>query len=157
MSTVATIRAAILDVLQAVTDIGVVNDFERYTQAMSDLRTQCVTTIGADEQLRGWHIRRLSYRETLVDSERWSVLTQWRIRGFMALSDAAGTEKTFDDLIDAAADAFRADPTLGGVVFSTLNPQSDETGLQLVQSRPVLFAGVLCHSAELNLYTQHLI
>ena len=92
-----------------------------------------------------------------MDSERWSVLTQWRIRGFMALSDAAGTEKTFDDLIDAAADAFRADPTLGGVVFSTLNPQSDETGLQLVQSRPVLFAGVLCHSAELNLYTQHLI
>lgn len=154
---VTTIRGAIVTRMQSVANIGVVNDYERYTQAMSELKTLYAATISGSPQLRGWHVRRVSAREVFVDSGRYSVHTRWALRGFMAIADANATEKTFDDLIEAACDAFRADDTLGGAVLSCIDPESGECGLQLAEHRPVLFAGVLCHNAILNLHTQHLL
>lgn len=156
MSDVAVIRAAIKARLETVPDIGVVNDYQRWLEQHSQLRALYIATIAGAEQLRGWFISRVSYTEVLVDSDRWSIGTTWRIRGFMALNDANASEKAMDDLVEAAADAFRAAPDLGGVVFSTLDPESQQIGLQLVKQEPVLFASVLCHSADCRLFTQHL-
>lgn len=155
-SDIATIRAAIKAKLQGVTGIGVVNDYERYTKEQGPLREMYVATISGEDQLRGWHIRRIRTREIFVDMGRWELQTWWAIRGFMALNDAAESEKTFDDLVEAVRDAFRADHNLGGAVFSTIDPNSSEAGIQLVKSEPVLFAGVLCHSAQCQLFTQYL-
>lgn len=157
MTTVADIRAAIKTTMQTVSNIGVVNDFERYSDQMSKLKLQYVANISGSDQLRGWHIRRIAKREVFVDTGRWSVHNRWRIRGFMAIDDDNETEKTFDDLVNALEDAFRADDTLGGEVLSCIDPETSEAGLQLIDSKPVLFAGVLCHSAECGLHTQHLI
>lgn len=156
-ATVDTIRAAIKTTMQTVSNIGVVNDFERYSDQASKLSAQYVATISGSPQLRGWQIRRVAKREVFVDHGRWSVHNRWRIRGFMALNDATESEKTFDSLIAALEDAFRANDTLGGEVMTCIDPETSEAGLQLIESKPVLFAGVLCHSAECELKTQHLI
>lgn len=157
MTAVATIRAAILAKLQGIADIGKVNDFERYADQTSALKAQYVATIAASDQLRGWNIRRVATKEVFVDTGRWSAHVDWRIRGFMALNDANSSEKTFDDLIEAIRDAFRADDTLGGTILTCIDPSSNQAGIQVIESKPVLFAGVLCHSVQLGLFTQYLL
>jgi hypothetical protein len=157
MTVEADVRAAIKTKMLTVANIGTVNDYERYSDQMSKLTLQYVASISGHDQLLGWHIRRVSKREIFVDTGRWSIHNRWRIRGFMALDDAAATEKTFDALLVALDTAFRADDSLGSVVLSCIDPESGEAGLQLVDSKPVLFAGVLCHSAEIGLHTQHLL
>ena len=156
MSDVATIRAAIKAKMQSVADIGKVNDYERYLDQKSKLDDLFVAKIDGQDQLRGWYIQRVSYSEVLVDTDRWSISTTWRIRGFMALKDDNATEKVWDDLIDALADAFRADFDLGHAVFSCTDADSRQTGLQLIKQEAVMFANVLCHSADCRLITQHL-
>jgi len=154
MTDVATIRAAIKAKLLTVTDIGAVNDYEPYLEQQSALKALYVVQVAGADQLRGWQIRRFSARQVFVDVGRWAVYTTWRLRFFMALN--AESEKIFDDLVEAASEAFRVDDNLGGAVFSSINPESNEAGLQLEESIPVFFANVLCHSARLALYTQHL-
>jgi hypothetical protein len=156
MSDVAVIRAAIKAKLLTVADIGVVNDTERYTDQMSALKVMYVASIAGADQLRGWHIRKVGHTLITDDLMRWAYHTRWRLRLFMALNDANESEKAFDDLIEAASEAFRLDDNLGGAVLTSIDPESNESGLQLEESEPVLFAGVLCHSAKLSLHTQHL-
>ena len=147
MSTTDAIREAIATTLETVPDIGVVHRYERYANQAGPL----AALYGSGGQLRGWHIRRVAVSETRLDVAP-SVLTRWEIRGYLALADAAESELVFDRLIDAARAAFRADPTLGGVVATTA--AEDVIGLQLADSGPVLFAGVLCHKAVLTLNTR---
>jgi hypothetical protein len=154
MPTPTQVRAAIKAKLVAIADIGVVHDYERYIREPSKLQALYVS--GDPARLRGWHIRRISTREFLEDIARWRVVIGWRIRGFMAVDDEGTTEKTFDDLVEAIRDAFRADDDLGGLIFSCVDPSSDEAGVQLINHQPVLFCGVFCHHAELGLTTQHL-
>jgi hypothetical protein len=153
MPTLDEVRAAIKAKIQGVGAVGVVHDYERYAKEISKLKTLYVSP---GERLFGWHIRRVTTREFLEDIARWRVVVGWRIRGFMAIDDADATEKLFDTKIEAIRDAFRADESLGGILFSCTDPQSDETGVQVLDHRPVLFGDVLCHFAELSLTTQHL-
>lgn len=153
--TVATIRAAIKLQLESVANIGKVNDYQRYSKNNSELQAQYVATISGSKQLRGWNIRRTKTRETGPDVVGPKVVTHtWDIRGYMALDDSAATEKTFDDLIEAIRDAFRDYETLGGAVQTTVI-DGDVAGVQVIESVPVLFAGVLSHSARLQLMTRH--
>lgn len=157
MPALAAIRDAIKARLTGIVGIGKVNDFERYAQQMSALKEQYVfDTGGGVMQLRGWHIRRVRRREIYVDLQRWAIVNDWQLRGFMALDDAAASEKAFDDLIEAVCDAFDTAPDL-------LNPpdpvevvlDEEQAGVQVPESGPVMFAGVLCHSARLTLATRH--
>jgi len=76
----------------------------------------------------------------------------------MSLDDADSTELTFDTLIESIRDAFRDDDSLGGLIFSTvIDNKSNQAGVQVDETAPVLFAGVLCHSARLSLTTRHLL
>jgi hypothetical protein len=154
MPTVQQIRTAIKAKIDTVAGVGPVHEYERFLKDQS--RLVALYTSGNPKRVLGWHIRRVSTRETLEDIARWVVLHGWRIRGYMGLDDADASEKLFDDLIEQIRDAFRSDDTLGGVVFSCVNPANDEAGIQVLDHRPVLFCGVLCHFAELGLTTQHL-
>jgi hypothetical protein len=148
MSEHATIRAAIVAKLKTVPGIGQVYDFERYGKSDKDFRA----LYAADDKVLGWHLRRVARKESAIFNE---VLTTWEIRGFMGLEDAESSELFFDGLIDAIGDAWRADPTLGKAV---LYPQDDGQAVpELADSGPVMFAGVLCHSARLRLVTRHVI
>lgn len=145
MSEHATIRAAIVARLKTVAGIGAVFAFERYAKTDKDFRV----IYAAGEQVLGWHVRRVARREAPANNE---VLTTWEIRGFMSLADEAESELALDALIDAICDAWRADPTLGGVV---IYPKDDGMAVpELADAGPVMFTGTLCHSARLRLVTR---
>lgn len=154
MSTLAQIRAAIVAMHQAVPDIGVVHNRERYTRDEAKFRELFVVTppASADKQVRGWWWRRVATRETTVSTATVMNVHTWECRGYMSLADADASELVFDGLVEAFRDAVRADPTLGGVCEQNAM-EGEEDGVQVMDAGPVMFCGVLCHSAVLQLKT----
>lgn len=150
--TVTAIRDAIVTKLDAIPSIGRVHGFERYAADFKALADLYVATIGNKPQLRGWFVQRTGTSETSRALGRYEETISWRIRGFMALSDATQSEFSFDALLEAIRDAFRSDETLGGTVASTVTDEA--AGIQIEESGPVMFAGVLCHAATLRLATR---
>lgn len=153
MSDLLTIRTAIVATLNTVPGIGRVHGFERFAQQEKAFRE----LYQSGDVVLGWHVRRRATRESSEAIGCNTVTHEWKIRGFMSIADAESSELEFDDLIESARDAFRADETLGGAVPSTVIEEGSITvaGLQLIDSGPVKFCGVLCHGAELQLFTRH--
>jgi hypothetical protein len=155
MSVLSAHRDAIVALMAAVPAIGQVHDRERYLPDEKNFKAAYLFTLpDATKQLRGWWLRRVRTLERTVSTGTVMNEHTWQWRGYMAFSDADATELTFDDLIEAFRDAFRADPTLGGVCEQ--NPMEigqGEDGVQVVDAGPVTFCGVLCHSAVLQLKT----
>lgn len=148
MSDLATIRAAIVAKLTAIADIGVVHDYERFAKGEKDFRD--LYQVG--DRILGWHVRRVRTAEKSPVLGRWYTSHDWEIRGFMGLDDAGQSEIVFDALVEAIREAFRLDGSLGIDGLFTVDP--DSAGIQLADSGPVMFGGVLCHSARLTLRTQ---
>ena len=148
-------RAAIVAKLQTVPGIGVVNDYERFSKSEKEFRAMYQIP---GEPLQGGHVRRIRTRETSDALGRFTTTHEWRIRIFRALEDASASEKSLDEVIEAARQEFREDETLGGVVVTTVieaEPgQEAAAGLQLLDSGPVMFCSVLCNRAEMALYTR---
>lgn len=146
------VRAAIVAAMNTVPEIGVVQPFERYAHDLAKLKQLYFSA--THQQLRGWYVRRLTTSENGILPPRYLEAVTWRIQGFMALDDAASSELVMDELIESLRAVFRADRTLGGTVTKTgrLQPNA-ERGLQLVDSGPVLFGGVLCHGARFTILT----
>lgn len=159
MTSLDTIRTAIAATLSSVADIGCVHDYERYADREAAFRELYQATLASgDTKLRGWFVRRTATRTVAgaVTGVAMRVDT-WQIRGYDALQDAVASEKTFDDLLESIVTAFLANETLGSTVADvcdlTAGDGPKETGIQIVESLPVLFGGVLCHSARLSLVT----
>lgn len=155
MPTLDQIRAKIAEKIFALDNAVAVHEYERYAKDMRVLVALYKSGPPENPRLHGWYVRRVATKEIFVDTGRWSIWHIWRMRGFMALDDADETEKLFDDFIESIRDTFREDQDLGGLVFQCI-AQNGESGVQVISSGPVMFAGVLCHSAELGLTTQHL-
>ena len=156
MPTLDQIRSAIKTKLEGVADVGVVHDYERFTTEQAKFRELYVAGAAGNQRVKGWNIRRAATRETFIDLNRWVVVHTWRIRGFMSIEDAEATEKTFDNLIEAFRDAVRVNPTLTAEPdHSEAITDEERAGVQVTDSGPVMFAGVLCHSAQLELYSRH--
>lgn len=150
-SILQTHRAALVAQIAAVPAVGVVHDSEPYGRTEAKFQAlYAYTPAGGAKQVRGWFVRRTGTRERELGLGRTLNAHTWQVRGFMALDSDAGTELVFDELIETVRQAYRADPTLGGV--AQLSP-ADGAGMDLTDSRPVVFAGVLCHSAVLTLTT----
>jgi len=148
------IRQAIVQVLSSVPDIGMVQPFERYAANLQALKQFYFST--THNSVRGCHVRRLSTAITgRIDDEVEHA--RWRIVMLMAIDDDAQSEVTFDGLLEAVAAAFRTDDTLGDTVAQCTVPAdgggSGEAGIQLEDSGPAMFGGVLCHVARLSLNT----
>lgn len=141
------IRAAIVAKLRTLPDIGVVHDYERFARGEKDFRDLYQT----GDRILGWHVRRVATTEKSPVLGRWYTSHDWEIRGFMGLDDAGQSEIVFDGLIEAIREAFRLDETLGIAGLFTVD--ADSAGVQLADSGPVMFGGVLCHSARLTLRT----
>lgn len=149
---VATHRSAIVALMSAVADIGLVHDEEPFARAEAAFREFYQWDDGSGVmQLRGWFIRRTRTAERDAGIGRTINAHSWLVRGFASLDTAAGTGKAFDDLVEALRRAYRADPTLNGAVQP--GPLDQLSGLQLTDSGPVVLAGVLCHGATLALTT----
>jgi hypothetical protein len=101
-------------------------------------------------RLHSWTITRTrttaEYRTNTQTERRHTFV----LRGYYALEDAAASEKTFQDLVESIEATFRGN--------DTLNDSAELVGpLQVERVEPVLFAGVLCHFAELSLWAQELV
>jgi hypothetical protein len=145
------IRAKIKQILVAVADAGVVNDHEPYADQLSALKAKYVT----GGKLCGWHIQRVNFKRRQPYQGRVVIDTQWRLTHLRAIDEEGGSELALDTHVDAAAQAFHADQTLGGVIDHTWLEDRDVCGLQLDSMEPVMFCGVLCHRARCTLFTRH--
>ena len=113
-------RAAIKTVLDAVTNIGATHDYERFADDWETLITLYQVDIGTDpvvSQLRGWNVSLAGIepheQETFGGPGATGTVEinyDYRLRGYMAVDDASGSEKTFVTLtmalitdLDAAA------------------------------------------------------
>lgn len=146
------LRNAIAERWAAVPAIGRVHAYERYGRDNAAMRA----LYEIDGQIRGWCVTRLAVREISSVVGLATEVATWRISGYLSLSDDAATEIALEDLIEAGRDAFRADETLGGLVFDTSDVAAsmpNESGLQVESIDHVMFAGVLCHRARLRLVT----
>lgn len=155
MSRLAVIRAAIIANLSTVPNIGKVHQYERFSTNAKAFRELYVE----NDKLLGWYVRRIATREISAGENINHVVMRWRITGLMAIDDATQSELTFDNLIEDSCDQFRANRTLGGSVIDSRDLSqagASEIGLQLEDSGPVTFCGVLCHSAKLGLVTTSL-
>lgn len=144
------IRTAIAAGIAAVPDVGMVHAFERFAKNESKFRT----LYESGGKILGWNVRRVKTSEKSDALGRWMVTHYWAIKGFMSLDDEGDSELVFDRKIEAIGERFRTDETLGGVVDTTVI-EEDVAGIQVEDSGPVMFAGVLCHSAKLGLVTRH--
>lgn len=151
MPTATEIRDAIVAKLQTVAGIGVVHGFERYAEQVPKFKELYVQA----GKVNGWLVRRASWRRAPFSNERRMVITRWQIRGYSSLLDGDQSELAFDLVLDRIADAFDADETLGDLLYAS--DADNLAGIQLEDSGPVMFAGVLCHSARLALTTIHLV
>jgi hypothetical protein len=140
------IRDAIVALVQGVTGIDVVHGYERWASDLPGLRALYTT----NSKLHGWNVT----RDRTVATYRTNTQTERRhrfvVRGYYALDDAAASEQTFQGLIEAIEAAIRNDDTLGGTA-EVAGP------MQVQEVRPVMFAGILCHTAELVIEAQELV
>lgn len=152
MSTVQTHRDALAALLATVPGVGRVHAHEPYGRTQTEFQALYLWAAvpGGAQQLRGWHIRRTATRERELGVGRTLNAHTWRITGYMALDQGGATELVFDELIEAIRRAYRLNPTLGGA--AALSP-ADGAGVDVTDSKPVVFCGVLCHSASLQLTT----
>jgi hypothetical protein len=154
MATLAQIRAAIKAKLEAVANIGQVHDYERFAAREADF--QALYKDATDGRIRGWNFYRVSTPERDLDIGEVRRLHTWRLTGFLSLDDADATGKSFDDLVESIATAFRTDRTLGGLIIDMKDMDNEfgPSGVQTDSIEPVMFVGVLCHRAQLTLVTE---
>lgn len=160
MSDLATVRVAIKATIEGVTNIGKVYDYERYAKRTSEFEALFLNTdfggVPGNNVLLGWFFFREQTQELDGDTGEVRRLHLWRFYGFNAVNDANATAKSFQVLVEDIAAAFRADPTLGGVIDDNKNMDSPfgPVGLQVDGIENVTFADVLCHRARLSLTTE---
>jgi hypothetical protein len=160
MAGIDLIRAAIAARLAAIPRIGRVHDRERYAATEPALRALYAWQDGpGTPSIRGWFVRRTASHGRGPDLGRRVVTHSWAVRGLMSFDDGGSSEHAFDALIEAVMAAVLADDSFGGTALGTVfGPDGAEfgAGAQLVESGPVMFAGLLCHGATLTLHTRHL-
>lgn len=159
MSTLAAIRAAIVAKLSGVAAIGVVHAFERYAKSEGEFRDFYVSEIAGQKLIRGWYVRRMGTREVSAIPGLSTRITTWRLVGFHGLDDATESELVLDELTESVCDAFRIDPTLGGVVADlcdlTSSAEDKQQGIQVEDFAQVLLSQKLCHRVQLSLVTSN--
>lgn len=152
MTHAALVRSALFDLIASVPEVGRVHSYQRFASREAEMKALYVANIGGADQLRGWFVTRTATRERAFTLGTTVQRASWAIVGYMALSDADASELAFDGLVEAIRAAWRANPTLGGLVAPVAS--DDEAGIQVDELATVLFCGVLCHQARLSLKTE---
>lgn len=140
----ALIRAQIKTILQAVTGIGAVHDYERYSRSIITEFRSLMTASGI---VNGWVIHReSSSAEQVIMGPKGQIerVHTFRIAGIYALDDANGSEKTFQAILDAIFAAFKSNGTLNGTAISHRQMQIDSVTVTKLGDD-------LYHTAELTL------
>ena len=151
MGRLSDIRDAITARIETVPEIGSVHSFERYAAREVFLRGLYTRELDGQTVLHGCTVRFVSSAER-TGGDSWSHLVdRWRIVAVRALDDAARSERAHDEAIDRLRGAFRGDDTLGGVVAGITD--GGLRGIQVDDSGPLMWSGVLCHHTRMSLAT----
>lgn len=145
MTTTTDIRAAIKAKLESIPSIGKVHDYERFAKAEKDL----IDFYRDQKRIQGWLIQRVGLRKTELSTGLYAVRSNWEVRGYLSLEDSAASELIFDALVDLVIASLSNDITFGKVA-------SYFDGYEIKATvQPVMFCGVLCHSAIISFDTVH--
>lgn len=144
------IRTEIKGIMDGVTDIGVVHDYERL--ATDWIKFLSFYKPAGKNYIRGWSITRQKSPEK-GNGEDDTAAHQYRrmhnmvIRGYYGLKDSDASEKVFQDLVETVCDTFRGKPTLNGKADDSSPPQVD-----IFETR--MFGTVLCHYVEIRIVVE---
>lgn len=144
--TQATIRSRLATILNTVSDVGVVHDYERWNADWSKFLDLFKTTISGTDQIRGAMVM---YRGFIPGVEDLTTCSVPRNHNFVivyiqGLKDADETEKEASEMAETIVDAIDTDATLNGSSYIGFNPSQVETFEQRI------FGDVLCHYAEIR-------
>lgn len=117
------IRTQIYTILNNVSNIGKVYDYERYFTSEGDLALNIQSSITGIPQIRYWFVKRVGAPKTeryLIGkgaAESFKIQHNFQIEGYLGLEDSLSTEKTFNTLIEAICAVFRGNETLNNTCF----------------------------------------
>ena len=153
----ATVRGHLKTILESVTNIGIVHDYRRLAKTWEAILSLSKTTIGGQEQIRGWEITceawSEEYLEPHAESTKKTLMRTYtyKIRGYFGVKDSTATEKTAMIVVEDVMEALNSSSVLhdenvhDGVVYYGQTPPA-----QLDAFRAQLFGGILCHYAEIT-------
>lgn len=146
----ATVRARIYTVVNAVSNIGLVYDYERWVPEWSKYLDLFKTTISSVEVIRAWTITCQSFvpvEIATMGNQKVETNFVYKIRGYFGLDDANASEKTAIAIAEDVVEALNADTTLHGASYAA----SGEHALaELTLFEPRFFGDVLCHYIEIT-------
>lgn len=147
----STILSTIKSTIEGVSGIGKVYDYERWAANWGTVLTLYKTT---GNIIHGWTISRVSTHRQSLSIGAPEQAHIFRIRGVYGLDDSAGTEKTFQGILNLVAAAFDANMTLSGACLTLAaewGPMTGQHGLQIEEVDVRAFGNVLCHHAVCRL------
>lgn len=146
MSDETTIRAAIKTRMEAVSNVGLVYDYQRLTTEWDNFLDLFKTTINGSQVIRGWCITcegvTLVERETYGgNTSNYAIHYPYKIRGYFGVDDTNASEKTAFALAEAVREALSAH--ISSVALDNI-PSLDTF-------EPRIFGDVLCHFIEISM------
>lgn len=142
------VRTAIVDRIKQLGLTPNVYEYERFADRIEDLKA----LYAYEGSIKGGFIQRVSGSE----DERGTCapyLDRWQLSLYQSWSDGSASALTFDDWIDSIINAFERGEPLDSSETFDLSANGQAGGVVLLDSQPIKFAGVLCHSATLQLTT----
>jgi hypothetical protein len=147
----ADIREQIKVILQGVSGIGVVHDYERFSNDWNKFLSLFQDPDGRINGCMFYREKRPMRQQTMGENEKAHVFV---FRRFMGVRDGEATGIIFDEHLESLMDAFDDNEDLNGTC-RTINPDwgplSEGVGMQLDISEIRIFGNVLCHYAELRM------
>ena len=146
----ATIRAAIKTIMNTIIGIGKVNDYERWSTDAAEMVSMFkLDPANKTAPLYGWEITRDAIPQVQrITNKKYKATYTYTIKGYYALRDAVASEKLFQTIVDTVVQKF-----VDALIPNT-EGHSVPTATKIL---PWMFAGVLCHHAELKMSVSEII
>ncbi len=140
----AAIRTELKTVIEAVSGIGNVYDYLRYSNSEKNFKD----LFKADKKINGWQITRQATSEETESQNYNNIRThKFLIWGIYSAKDVDASEKTFQDLVEAVTAALRtagkSPQPLSGTALYVEPPQVEKIEYRC-------FGGVLVHSVDIS-------
>ena len=146
------IRLAVANILKAVDGIGQVHEFRRHSTTWEEIFSRHKK----DGQINNWEISRTSFDQQVVavgtaagNEPTFHVTHAVQILGYMSLDDSAGSEKTFQDLVEAIRERLRENIMLPNTSGTQTVIVPAVIIAPIVEHR--MFGPVLTHFAQINI------
>lgn len=132
--TETTIRALVYGLVNGVSNVGQVHDYERWANDWSKFLDRFKTSISGDDIIRGWTVSCAGWTQD-HEARRYT----YKIRGYFGLDDSAASEKTALGIVEDVCEALNT---------STDFDDNETAELTVFEAR--LFGSILCHYAEIT-------